>query len=155
MEKIAECLKNAKKISEQIDDNIEYNKFLLDLKELVDNKQIDETNIKNPFTFLPEKLPNNYYHGRQIHLILQTPQYCNRALPLIFPNHLTHYTTRIPRSSTHNSLSYSPTQAGHHPTMLLNTLFFLLHLTSIFPSPTHQVTPPTLSDQYGRCQSTN
>ena len=61
MEKIAECLKNAKKISEQIDNNIEYNKFLCDLKELVDNKQIDETNIKNPFTFLLEKLPTNYY----------------------------------------------------------------------------------------------
>ena len=61
MEKIAECLKNAKKISEQIDDYTEYNKFLLDLKELVDNKQIDETNIKNPFTFLLEKLPHYYY----------------------------------------------------------------------------------------------
>ena len=61
MEKIAECLKNSKKMSDQIDDNIEYNKFLLELKELVDNKQIDETNIKNPFTFLLEKLPTKYY----------------------------------------------------------------------------------------------
>jgi hypothetical protein len=61
MEKIAECLKNANIISAQIDDNIEYNKFLLDLKELVDNKQIDETNMKNPFTFLLQKLPEKYY----------------------------------------------------------------------------------------------
>ena len=61
MERIEECLKNAKKISEQIDDNIEYNKFIHHLKELVDKKEIDETNVKNPFTYLLEKLPEKYH----------------------------------------------------------------------------------------------
>ena len=61
MEHIEQCLKNAQKYSKQIDDNIEYNKFIHDLKDLVDKKEIDETNVKNPFTYLLEKLPEKYY----------------------------------------------------------------------------------------------
>ena len=61
MDEIEKCLKNAKKYSEQIDDRIKYNQFLKDLKNLNDSKQIDETNIKNPFTFLLQKLPEKYF----------------------------------------------------------------------------------------------
>ena len=61
MDHIEKCLKNAQKYSDQFDDYVQYKKFLKDLKELVDNKDIDESNIKNPFTFLLLKLPEKYH----------------------------------------------------------------------------------------------
>ena len=61
MEEIEKCLKNAKKYSDQIDDQIQYRQFLKYLKEVVDQKLINEEKVKNPFTFLLDRLPDKYY----------------------------------------------------------------------------------------------
>ena len=42
MEEIEKCLKNAKKYSDQIEDQIQYRQFLKYLKEVVDQKLINE-----------------------------------------------------------------------------------------------------------------
>ena len=52
--------KNAEEYSKQIDNYIEYKIFLKDLKQLVENKEIDERNIKILLLFY-FKLPKKYH----------------------------------------------------------------------------------------------